>query len=163
MKHLQEMLALDAVRVFRNLYANPVVLIHKPNGLISFCINVRKLNSKTKRDTYALTSINEIFDILCSSRWFSSLDIKVKVEEGDEEKTRAIRVLQAQQNALWLVKCPGAFQRRMESCLGNMNMQPCSTLMIPLFSPNVWRAYWEAGEKIFQVGLKLSPVKCNLF
>ena len=69
-----------------------MVLIRKPNGQIRFCIDFRKLNSKTKRDAYALPQINEMFDSLHGARWFSSLDIKsaywqVEVEEADKEKT----------------------------------------------------------------------------
>ena len=48
-KHLQEMLALDAIRVSQSPFASPVVLIRKPNGKIRFCIDFRKLNFRTKR------------------------------------------------------------------------------------------------------------------
>ena len=76
-KHLQEMLALDAIRVSQSPYASPVVLIRKPNEKIRFCIDFRKLNSRTKKDAYALPRISEMFDSLHGARWFSSLDIKV--------------------------------------------------------------------------------------
>ena len=56
-KHLQEMVTLDTIRVSQSPYASPVVLIRKPNGQIRFCIDFRKLNSKTKRDGYALHCI----------------------------------------------------------------------------------------------------------
>ena len=52
-KHLQEMLALDAIQVSQSPYASPVVIIRKPNGKIRFCTDFRKLNSQTKRDAYA--------------------------------------------------------------------------------------------------------------
>ena len=94
-KHLQEMLALDAIRVSQSPYASPVVSvvpIRKPNGKIRFCIDFRKLNSQTKREAYALPRIEEMYDCLYGTRWFSSLDIKsaywqVEVDEADKEKT----------------------------------------------------------------------------
>ena len=91
-KHLQEMLALDAIRVSQSPYTSPVVLIWKPNGKIRFCIDFRKLNSRTKRDAYSLPRIEEMYDCLHGARWFSSLDIKsaywqVGVDEADKEKT----------------------------------------------------------------------------
>ena len=90
-KHLQEMLAVDAIRVSQSPYASPVVLIRKPNGKIRFCIDFRKLNSRTKKDAYALPRISEMFDSLHGAKWFSCLDIKsaywqVEVEEEDKEK-----------------------------------------------------------------------------
>ena len=91
-KHLQEMLALDAIRVSQSPYASPVVLIWEPNGKIRFCKDFRKLNYQTKREAYALPRIEEMYDCLYGARWFSSLDIKsaywqVEVDEADKEKT----------------------------------------------------------------------------
>ena len=176
-KHLQEMLALDAIRVSQSPYASPVVLIRKPNGQIRFCIDFRKLNSKTKRDAYALPRINEMFDSLYGARWFSSLDIKsaywqVEVEEADKEKTAftvgPLGFYECNRMPFGLSNAPATFQRLMENCLGDMNMQSCLIYLddIVVFS-RTFEEHIERLEKVFErlveAGLKLSPAKCNLF
>ena len=67
------MLALDAIRVSQSLYMSPVVLIRKPNGEIRLCIDFRKLNSRTKRDGYALPRTNEMFHLLYGTRGLAAL------------------------------------------------------------------------------------------
>ena len=176
-KHLQEMLALDAIRVSQSPYVSPVVLIRKPNGQIRFCIDFRKLNSKTKRDAYALPRINEMFDSLYGARWFSSLDIKsaywqVEVEEADKEKTAftvgPLGFYECNRMPFGLSNAPATFQRLMENCLSDMNMQSCLIYLddIVVFS-RTFEEHIERLEKVFErlveAGLKLSPAKCNLF
>ena len=175
--HLKEMLALDAIRVSQSPYVSPVVLIRKPNGKIRFCIDFRKLNSRTKKDAYSLPRIDEMFDSLYGAKWFSSLDIKsaywqVEVEEADKEKTAftvgPLGFYECNRMPFGLSNAPATFQRLMESCLGDMNMQSCLIYLddIVVFS-QTFEEHVEWLEKVFQrlidAGLKLSPAKCHLF
>ena len=176
-KYLQEMLALHAIRVSQSPYASPVVLIRKPNGHIKFCIGFRKLNSKTKRDAYVLPCIDEMFDSLYGARWFNSLDIKsaywqVEVEEADKEKTTftvgPLRFYECNRMPFGLSNAPATFQRLMENCLGNTNIQSCLIYFddIVVFS-RTFDKHIERLEEVFErlvdAGLKLSPAKCSLF
>ena len=45
--HLQEMLKLDAIRRSCSPWPSAIVLVRKKNGKLRFCIDLRKLNSKT--------------------------------------------------------------------------------------------------------------------
>ena len=49
-KHLQEMLAIGAIRRSTNPGASPVVLVCKKDGSLQFCIDLRKLNNQTIKD-----------------------------------------------------------------------------------------------------------------
>ena len=53
-KHLQEMLALGAIRKSTSLWASPIVLVHKKDGSLWFCIDLRKLNNQTIKDAQSL-------------------------------------------------------------------------------------------------------------
>ena len=56
------------------------------------CIDYRTLNSITKKDANPLSRIEEIFDTLSKSKFFSTLDLairyyQVEVHPDDKEKT----------------------------------------------------------------------------
>ena len=176
-KHTQEMFALDAICVSQSPYASPVVLIRKPNGKIRFCIDFRKLNSRTKKDAYALPRISEMFDSLHGAKWFSCLDIKsaywqVEVEEEDKEKTAftvgSLGFYECNRMPFGLSNAPATFQRLMENCFGDMNMQSRLIYLDDIivfsrtFEEHVQRLSM-VFERLIEAGLKLSPEKCKLF
>ena len=176
-KHLEEMLALDAIKVSHSPYSSPVVLVRKKNGKLRFCIDLRRLNSKTKRDAYALPRVDDMFDSLSGARWFSSLDIKsaywqVELAEGDKEKTAfsvgSLGFYECNRMPFGLTNAPATFQRLMESCLGDTNMMSCLIYLddIVVFS-STFEEHVERLTHVFQrlmdAGLKLSPSKCFLF
>ena len=74
--HIQEMLDIRAIHQLHSLWASAVVLVQKKDGGLTFCIDLRKLNSRTVKDVYLLTQIDETLDSLQGSQWFSSLDLK---------------------------------------------------------------------------------------
>jgi hypothetical protein len=45
-------------------WASPVILVPKPDGSLRFCIDYRKLNAITVRDTYPLPRMDECIDYL---------------------------------------------------------------------------------------------------
>ena len=44
-KHLQEMVDIGAIQQSTSPWASPVVLVHKIDGSLWFCIDLRKLNN----------------------------------------------------------------------------------------------------------------------
>ena len=51
-QHIQEMLDGGAIRPSQSPWCNAVVLMRKKDGSLRFCINFRRLNARTKKDTY---------------------------------------------------------------------------------------------------------------
>ena len=49
-KHLQEMLDIGAIHRSTSPWASPVVLVHKKDGSLQFCIDLGKLNNQTIKD-----------------------------------------------------------------------------------------------------------------
>jgi len=91
-KHLQEMLACGAIRHSKSPWSSNVVLARKHDGSLRLCIDFRKLNERTVRDGYQLPRIEETFDKMYGSKWFSSLDLQSgywQVEMQEEDKAKA--------------------------------------------------------------------------
>ena len=58
-KHLQEMLDIGAIHRSTSPWASPVVLVHKKDGSLWFCIDLRKLNNQTIKDAQSLPSVTQ--------------------------------------------------------------------------------------------------------
>jgi len=109
------------------------ILVKKKDGTIRFCINFRKLNAVTKKDSYPLPRIDDIFDQLSDNVWYSTLDLKngywqIKIRPEDREKT-AFSI----GNGLWqfkvmpfeLCNALATFERVMEQVLREFNSKIC--------------------------------------
>ncbi|KAL7868269.1 hypothetical protein SRHO_G00096530 [Serrasalmus rhombeus] len=73
-------------------WAVPVVLVHKKNGHLHFCVDYRRLNAVMKVDSYPLPRIDDPLVRLAGSQWFSSLDLRsgywqVALADDAKEKT----------------------------------------------------------------------------
>ncbi|GBM48452.1 Transposon Ty3-I Gag-Pol polyprotein [Araneus ventricosus] len=92
-EHLvQEMVDNGIIEESSGPWASPIVLVKKKDGSTRFCVDYRKLNEITKKDSYPLPRIDDTLDALNGSQWFTTLDLKsgywqVEVRPEDREKT----------------------------------------------------------------------------
>jgi Reverse transcriptase (RNA-dependent DNA polymerase) len=91
-KELDRMKELDVVEPARGPWASPVVLIPKPDGSIRFCVDYRRLNAVTTKDSYALPRIDDSLDSLGGAQYFTTLDAnsgywQIEVAPEDQDKT----------------------------------------------------------------------------
>ena len=63
-KHLNDMLKIGAIQKSNSPWVSAVVLVRKKDGSLRFCIDLRKLNSRTIKDAYGLPRIEETLDCL---------------------------------------------------------------------------------------------------
>ena len=149
----------------------------KKDGGLRFCIELRKRNEWTIKDTYSLPQIDETLDSLQGSQWFSSLDVKSgywQVEMDEESKPLTaftvglLGFYEYERMPFGLTNAPATFQRLMETCLGDLNLHWCIIYLddIVIFSKDL-ASHLKRLETIFwkleEAGLKLKPSKCELF
>ena len=58
-------------------WCNAIVLVRKKDGTLRFCIDFRKLNARTKKDSFPLPRMQETMESMVGARFFSSMDLKV--------------------------------------------------------------------------------------
>jgi hypothetical protein len=73
-------------------WCSPVRLVRKPDGSIRVCVDFRKLNNVTVKDSFPMQRIEEIFQQLANARIFSSIDFaqgyfQIKMDPGSMANT----------------------------------------------------------------------------
>jgi Reverse transcriptase (RNA-dependent DNA polymerase) len=89
---VQRMLKAGVIEPAHAEWASPVVLVPKPDGSMRFCIDYRRLNALTVKDSYPLPRMDEWIDSLGDAKIFSTLDCnsgywQIPVHPDDQDKT----------------------------------------------------------------------------
>ena len=176
-EHLQEMLDLGAIRASNSPWSSPIVLVRKKDGRLRFCIDLRKLNLRTVKDSYSLPRIESVLEHLVGACYFSTLDLKAgywQVELAEECKPFTaftcgpLGFFECDTMPFGACNAPATFQRLMENCLGDLNLTQCLVYLddIIIFSKTP-EEHLDRLDAVFKrlaaAGLKLKPSKCNFF
>lgn len=157
-------------------WCSPVVLVKKKDGTMRFCVDYRRLNDATKKDSYPLPRIDDTLDTLNGMKWFSTLDLKsgywqVEIKDRDKEKTAF-----STGKGLWqfnvmpfgLCNAPATFERLMEQILAGLLGDTCLVYLDDIiivgrdFDDHLGKLE-QVLSKLREANLKLSPKKCSLF
>ena len=57
-------------------FASPVLLVKKKTGEWRLCVDYRRLNALTIKNSYPMPIMEEFLDELAGAIWFSSLDLR---------------------------------------------------------------------------------------
>ena len=176
-KEITNMLERDIIEASCSPWASPIVLAKKTDGSTRFCLDYRKLNAVTIKDSYPLPRIDDTLDALVGSQWFSTLDLssgywQVEVSEDDKPKTAFTTgtggLYQFKVMPFGLCNAPATFERLMEQVLSGLSWE---ILLIYLDDVIVYAKTWEEElerlrrvfSRLREAKLKLNPKKCHLF
>ena len=147
------------------------------DGGLCFCIDFRKLNARTKKDSYPLPHIQEMLESLEGSCIFSTFDFKldfwqVEMDKASNQYTAftvgSLGFFGCECMPFGLCNVPMTFQRLMQNCLGKLNLTYCLIYLddVITFSTNEddhlchMRVIF---DRFRAEHLKLKPSKCSLF
>ena len=122
--NLSSMLEKGVAELGQSPWASPVVLVRKKDGSIRFCVDYRRLNAVTQYDAYPLPRIDETFEALSGSRYFTTLDLPSSYWQVVTESARIKSAFTVRGSLyLWnvmpfgLCNAPSTFELLMESVL----------------------------------------------
>lgn len=173
-KHVQDMLQRGIIRESTSPWCAPVVLVSKKDGGDRFCLDYRRLNRVTKKDSYPLPRIDSTLDALSGTKYFTTLDLmagywQCQLDESSKEKTAFIThrgLYEFEVLPFGVVNGPSHFQRVMECILRGLTYETCLIYLddVILFSRS-FEEHLERLEEVFQrfrgANLKLKPSKCH--
>ena len=170
------MLQRDVIQPPSSPWVSGVVIISKKDGTKRSCVDYRKLNDVTVKDSYPIPRIDDSLEQLAGAQWFSCLDVnagywQVEADEVDREKTAFTprRGLFDFKTMLFgLFNAPATFERLMETVLAGLNWQICLIYIDDiLVHGESFEAMLTSLDsvlcKLQEAGLKLKPSKCRLF
>ena len=175
-KHLLEQLEAGVIRPSNSPWSSPIVLVRKKDGGVRWCVDYRRLNDVTVKDAYPLPRIDSCLDQLSTAKIFSTLDLQagywqLELEESSKPKTAFISKYGLYEyNTLPFGLCgaPSTFQRCMEIIARPLQWESILIYLDDIiilgstFEEHLSRLK-EVLSRIVAVGLKLKPVKCELF
>ena len=175
-EEVQRMLEADVIEPSQSEWASPVVLVTKPDGILRFCIDYRKVNALTVKDTYPLPRMDEFLDSLGDATIFSTLDCnsgywQIPMAEDNRDKTtftchagtyRFVRM------AFRLCNAPATFRRTADIILMKFRWKTCLVYLddIIIFPKSIEEHIQyvdEILEKLRNAGMSLKLKHCHFF
>ncbi|KAL7863381.1 hypothetical protein SRHO_G00123650 [Serrasalmus rhombeus] len=156
-------------------WSAPVVLVRKKDGTHRFCVDYRRLNAVTIKDSHPLPRVDDTLDRLAGACVFSTIDLtagywQIPLHPRDKEKTAfstGTGLFHFRMMPMGISNAPPSFQRLMELVLRGLHWNICLIYLddIIVYSTD-FAQHLQHLREVFQrfrsAGLKLKPSKCHL-
>lgn len=173
---IDDMLQANIIRPSSSPWSSPVVLVPKGQGQeVRFCVDFRKLNQVTQKDSHPIPHLQDIFDNLQGSTIFSTLDLRsgyhqIPVDPRDIEKTAFathVGLFEFTRLPFGLCNAPAIFQRIMNRVLHGLTGQICFVYIddIVIFSKTAEEHaehLRQVLERLDEAGLKIKASKSRI-
>lgn len=175
-QEISKMLERGIIEPSNSPWCAPLVLVTKPDLSTRICVDLRGLNSVTKKDSYALPRVDDCLEALSNSKWYNQMDLhsgfwQIELHEPDREKT-AFSTSQGLYQFVVMpfgaTNSPSTFERLMEDVLRGLQWTECLLYMDDIIVPGssfdecITRLE-HVLERLLNANLKLKPSKCVFF
>jgi transposase InsO family protein len=173
-RQVDELMKRGVVKPSDSPWAAPVVLARKSDGTWRFCVDYRRLNAVTERDSYPLPRIDATLDRLGGSMYFSTMDLlsgfwQVPVRESDKAKTAFCTtsgLYEWNVMPMGLINSPATFQRLMDRVLGKLRYTFALVYLDDIMvHSETWEEHLEHLTAVFEclkaAGLTVKLKKCH--
>ena len=151
--------------------------MRKKDWSLHFCIDFRKLNSLTVKDSHPLPHICETLESLAGVTHFSTFNMnsgfwQVPMDKESKQYTAftlgSMGLYECESMPFGLCNAPPTLQRLMQNCLGELNLTYCLIYLddVIVFSDTPdehLRRMHVIFNHLREHGLKLKPSKCEVF
>ena len=147
------------IRPSRSPWASRIVLAKKKDGSPRFCIDYRKLNELTVKDSYPIPYQQDLMDNLSRAKYFSSMDMASGFWQIPLSKDAIPKTAFTSRFGLYeylvmpfgLTNAPSSFQRLMDLVLAGLNWVECMVYIddIIIYS-ETWEEHLERVEHVLQ-------------
>ena len=173
---ISDLLDTGVISKSKSPYASPAVLVKKKEETLRVCVDFRKLNARTVKESYSIPRISETLQALSGAEWFCLLNLQsgylqVKIAFKDKAKTAMTTPLglyEFNRIPFDLTNTLTTFQRLRECCLGDLNFRTCliyldDVIVFARSFPEMLQRLEEVLQCLGEYGLKLKMSKCKLF
>ena len=174
--HIKTMLEDGVIEESYSPWASPIVLTKKKDGTTRFCVDYRKLNSLTRKDSYPLPNIEDTFQTVAGSEYFCALDLassynQVALDDDAKPKsafTSRQGLFQYNVMPYGLCNAPATFERLMERIFRGHLGERCLAYIddVIVFGRDFATTLHNLDiilSKFVESNFQLKPKKCKLF
>ena len=176
-EHLKLILEAGVIQPSNSPWCNTVVLVRKKDGSLRFCIDFRKLNSLTVKDSHPLPRICETLESLTGAAHYLTFDMnsvfwQVPMDEESKQYTAftlgSMGLYECESMPFGLCNAPPTFQRLIQNCLGELNLTYClfyldDVIVFSDMTEEHLQRMCVVFDRLCEHGLKLKPSKCEVF
>ena len=175
-KYLKENLKKGFISPSNAPFASPILFVVKPNGQLRLCVDYRKLNAITKRNTYPIPLIEETLARVIGCKHISKLDIisafnKLRMETNSEDFTTficSLGIYKYHVLPFGLTNGPASWQHYMNDLLFEYLNKFCQAYLDDILIYSKTRKEHEKHlEQVFskleKAGLQVDINKCEFF
>ena len=170
---IDEMLEAKVISRSQSPWSFGLVIVSKKDGSKRLCVDYRKLNEITKKNSYPLPLIDDLLSLLGKAKYFTSLDLKsgywqVKMSDKDKEKTAFAchkGLFEFNVMPFGLSNAPSVFMMLMSIVLGGLESFAVAYIDDVLIFSETLEEHWKHVHAVFrrleEHDLKLKLKKCQ--